>query len=294
MLSGMSTRTLVIHTGALGDFLMACPAIEALHRAGPVVLAGSPERHELAVAAGIAEAAEPLDALGLHEVLAAEGARVPERFGAFVAGFDRAVVWMRDPGGVLARAFQAAGVGEVLCRPGLPQATWPGHASAYYLDTLGLPPVSAYRLNVAPEPGLDIVLAPGSGSPRKNWPLAHFCAVADHFTRAGRRVTWLLGPAEEGLESLGPGETLRCPPLPALARQLAGAALFVGNDSGPTHLAALCGCPTIALFGPGGSTIWHPIGPRSQVLGGDGWPSVEAVISEIDQTLYRQRDRRIP
>ena len=98
MLSGLSTRTLVIHTGALGDFLLACPAIEALHREGAVVLAGSPERHMLAVAAGIAEAAHSLDTLALHEVLAAEGARVPERFRRFVAGFQRAVVWMRDPG----------------------------------------------------------------------------------------------------------------------------------------------------------------------------------------------------
>jgi ADP-heptose:LPS heptosyltransferase len=50
--------------------------------------------------------------------------------------------------------------------------------------------------------------------------------------------------------------------LPELAAILSRAALVVGNDSGVTHLAALSGAPTLALFGPFDPAYWSPIGPR--------------------------------
>jgi ADP-heptose:LPS heptosyltransferase len=53
---------------------------------------------------------------------------------------------------------------------------------------------------------------------------------------------------------------LRDLPLPQLAAKLAAAALYIGNDSGVTHLAAAAGAPTIALFGPTDPATWAPIG----------------------------------
>ena len=54
--------------------------------------------------------------------------------------------------------------------------------------------------------------------------------------------------------------------LGALAALLEGAAAFVTNDSGPMHLAAALGTPTIALFGPETPTGYRPLGPRVRVL----------------------------
>jgi heptosyltransferase-3 len=68
----------------------------------------------------------------------------------------------------------------------------------------------------------------------------------------------------------GPDETLdratRFENLFDLARWLAGAALYIGNDSGITHLAAAVGIPVIALFGPASPDIWAPRGPNVTVL----------------------------
>ena len=60
--------------------------------------------------------------------------------------------------------------------------------------------------------------------------------------------------------------TLVDAPLLEVARQLQQCKCYVGNDSGITHLAAMLGVPTIALFGPSDPTTWHPVGPSVRVI----------------------------
>ncbi len=54
--------------------------------------------------------------------------------------------------------------------------------------------------------------------------------------------------------------------LPELAGVLERCALFVGNDSGITHIAAAVGAPTIALFGPASPAVWQPTGDNVSVI----------------------------
>jgi ADP-heptose:LPS heptosyltransferase len=56
----------------------------------------------------------------------------------------------------------------------------------------------------------------------------------------------------------------------------------VGNDSGPTHLAAVVGCPTVALFGPTDPAVWAPVGSHVRIVGaraddGAPWADVDQV-----------------
>src|SRR5690606_4646933 len=90
--------------------------------------------------------------------------------------------------------------------------------------------------------------------------------------RRGERVDVLLGPAE--LERDDPrrwpwpapaGFVVAPAPAELLAR-VRGAAAFAGNDSGPTHLAAMAGVPAVAVFGPGRPGVFAPNGPRAEVL----------------------------
>jgi hypothetical protein len=114
-----------------------------------------------------------------------------------------------------------------------------------------------------------VAIHPGSGSPTKNWP-------ADRFAELARALSpdrpWLLiaGPADANaiapLAAL-PGAVLaRDLPVRVLAALLAQARLYVGNDSGITHLAAAYGAPTLALFGPTEPSQWSPVGPSVTVL----------------------------
>jgi len=109
----------------------------------------------------------------------------------------------------------------------------------------------------------------GSGSASKNWPARRFLELAQILSP---NHPWLLieGPAEPRAGSIPDGTdravVARGLGLRVLGTALAQSGLYVGNDSGVTHLAAAWGAPTIALFGPTDPAIWAPTGPHVTVL----------------------------
>ena len=119
----------------------------------------------------------------------------------------------------------------------------------------GIPriPCDAVRENFA-------VIHPFSGSTRKNWPLEKFRAVAAHLERI-MPVYWCRGAEDPPLP-----EAVRIDDLYQLACWLAKARVYVGNDSGITHLAAAVGTPVLALFGPTDPAVWAPRGPHVRVV----------------------------
>lgn len=124
---------------------------------------------------------------------------------------------------------------------------------------------------------------PGSGSPRKNWPVERFAELSHGLERAGHRVVWIRGPAEMGQPEVWTGERIDRPSLQALAATLAASRLFIGNDSGVSHLAAAVGAAVVTLFGPTRAEVWRPDGPRVRVVdSADGTMvgiSLDAVLS---------------
>jgi ADP-heptose:LPS heptosyltransferase len=140
------------------------------------------------------------------------------------------------------------------------------------------------------------VVHPGSGSPKKCWPLDRFLEVVSFLRRRGFSGTLATGEAEERWEgelrkvALPAGWTwLRRPALPALARLLREATLYLGNDSGVTHLAAACGTNVIAIFRKEFETAWLPFG-RTTVLSAENVEqvSLEDVVAAIGRVLSRQ------
>jgi heptosyltransferase-2 len=143
--------------------------------------------------------------------------------------------------------------------------------------------------------GLDdapvVAIHPGSGSPAKNWPAERFAAVASHLQRErGARLLLVSGPADEAAvatvrqcmegrystpQQRGPSVPLRPEqdpvllhdlPLPLLAAILSRCRLYVGNDSGISHLAAALRVPTVAIFGPTDPDVWAPRGPAVRIV----------------------------
>ena len=120
-----------------------------------------------------------------------------------------------------------------------------------------------------------VALAPGSGHPKKNWPAAAYVDLARGLEeRYQAQVWWVLGPAEAAMESASrqtlPDQEVRLLkdlPLGWLAAILAEFQLYVGNDSGVTHLAAALGGPAVAaIFGPSDPAVWAPPGDRTTVI----------------------------
>jgi hypothetical protein len=115
-----------------------------------------------------------------------------------------------------------------------------------------------------------LAVHPGSGSRQKNWPGQRFAELAEALA-PGRPLLVVEGPADTDavgpLQSCAAAVFARGLPLRTLGAILAEASLYVGNDSGVSHLAAACGARTLALFGPTDATVWAPAGPRVRVVG---------------------------
>ncbi len=293
MPTGNPRRILVWHQGALGDVLLSLPALQALahcHVDARFTLVGNPAPLTLialslpveSVASGESRLWTPLFG----------DTPLPSSLRSFLAGFDLAVVFSPRPRPELLDRFRQAGVPEGLWLCSIPQdahqpvgrlqaeclasrgITVPAAASPVTLPPAELQEAHAWRLAVREAGGGPVIaLAPGSGSPKKNWPLTHFLKLAGRLRETYRAgLAWVLGPAEEGLAATlqrvasPPDVFLTRLPLPALAARLQCCELYVGNDSGVTHLAAATGGPAVvAVFGPTDPRVWAPPGEHVRV-----------------------------
>ncbi len=105
---------------------------------------------------------------------------------------------------------------------------------------------------------------------------------------AGWRVLVIVGPADEAaaaalLAALPPDRAQQAGglTLPQLVALLPRVSLYVGNDSGVSHLSSSLDVPTLALFGPTDPAIWGPRGPRVQVVWAGAATSVGVMLSPM-------------
>jgi len=102
------------------------------------------------------------------------------------------------------------------------------------------------------------VLHPMASAPDKIWPHSNFLEIADHIERGlGLEPIFIAGPGES-LEVFRRYPCVQGASLEEIKSLLAGASLFVGNDSGPAHMAAAFGLPVVVLFGSSDPEIWRP------------------------------------
>jgi ADP-heptose:LPS heptosyltransferase len=131
------------------------------------------------------------------------------------------------------------------------------------------PPPPYYRpdpalLAGAPEGGA--YLHPGAGKIKNRWGAKGFAAVARELLASGLEVRLLEGPQDAGTvaaveSALGRSlPAVRGETIPMLAARFARAALYVGNDTGPLHLAGAVGCPTVGIYGWNDPAEWAPAG----------------------------------
>jgi lipopolysaccharide heptosyltransferase III len=114
------------------------------------------------------------------------------------------------------------------------------------------------------------VLHPLASAPEKTWASSNFLAVAEHIQRnLGLEPIFIAGPGES-LVAFDRYTCISGASLEEVKSLLAGAGLFVGNDSGPAHMAAAFGLPVVALFGASEPAIWHPWQTASAVMTSNG------------------------
>jgi heptosyltransferase-2 len=302
-----SPHILVIRGGAIGDFIMTLPAVGALRERWPeahLEILGYPHINELAHGRHYADATRSIEARALAGFFVPHGILDPIWMDYF-AKFRVVVSYLFDPDGIFADNVKRCGVKQYI--PGSPKPSdlpaarhycQPLEALAIYVDE----PVPRVFPNDDDRAAAAKFLArlraeriaaihPGSGSEKKNWPVEKFAALARWLVdEMDFQLVIVRGEADEKAANRLLDELSPRPVTPAtglklveLAGVLERCALFVGNDSGVTHLAAAVGTPTVSLFGPASSPIWEPQGAQVRVVqfGADDMAQVRQAIDQL-------------
>jgi heptosyltransferase-2 len=239
---GPSRRRLLIRPGAIGDFIVSLPAMEALRGDYTEVWCAG----QNVPLARFADSARSIVSAGLDRLGLLPADDVIER----LRGFDSIISWygtQREDFPALVRSLGLPF--EFL--PALPDGS--AHAVEYYRAQVGAGtrfpqlecPVAAREF---------AVIHPFASSVAKRAPMEWFEAAARRLGES-MPVHWLCGPEEQLAGAVRIGD------LYELACWLQGARIFVGNDSGISHLAAAVGTPVYAFFRTTDPKVWVPRGP---------------------------------
>ncbi|HSZ58114.1 MAG TPA: glycosyltransferase family 9 protein [Tepidisphaeraceae bacterium] len=286
---------LIFHQGALGDFVVTWPLALGLARVfaqSRVFYVTSSQKGALAERV---LRVESVDVEGGWYQLFSQEPKLPDPAmrliqGArwiisFVAGAENA--WLQN-------VRRLAPEATLVCLSTAPGDQFEGHVTTHLLAQLASWPVLAAAMDQmlkaitargigipAGNPGGPVVLHPGAGSGKKCWPPERYLELARLLNSSGRAVEVVLGEVEmerwpaaqvKAFENVAVAR--RTATLLELLDRIAAASAFVGNDSGPGHLAGILGVPTISIFGPGDPQSWRPVGPKVQVVCGE-WDVID-------------------
>jgi len=279
-------RILVIRGGAIGDFILTLPTIGALRDRWPrahVEIVGHKSIIALAEQRFYADGTRSIED-GLLASFFSPDAVLPGEWTRYFAGFDLVLSYLYDPDAIFATNLQRAGVMRLVQGPA--KIVGPEHAAAQLakpLAALGIPapdPAPRFYPSAADIASakrfLDsdrrprLMLHPGSGSVEKTWPVGRWKDLVGQFCDAAS-VTLIGGEADRAASAalrvefrdVQVAEDL---PLPLLGAVLAASDLFIGHDSGISHLAAAAGATCLLLFGPTDPAIWAPANKNAQIL----------------------------
>lgn len=291
------SRVAIIRLRSLGDCVLSTPAISLLHYARPDlriavivedrfadVYRGNPAIAEvLPPTARAIRAFAPDLCLNLHG--GTRSARLTLLAGAkFRAGlnifrpafaYNVSIPTAQEILDITRRVHTAEHMASVMFYLGV-ERTWIPRAYV---------PAPPGRSPLAPT-GRYAVIHPLAATPEKTWPAASFREVAAFLVKSMHVEPIFVGGPDEDLSTFAPWRTVSGASLRDVAQLLRDASLFLGNDSGPAHMAAAFGLPLAVMFGPSDPEVWSPWRTVGKVLRATGPIStipVTDVIRAIDR-----------
>lgn len=273
-----SGRILVIRGGAIGDFILTLPVLQAIKQFLPeahVEILGYPNVANLATLCGLAQQAREIEAQAVAGFFA-RGGQLNEEWMRYFGQFEIIISYLYDPDEIFQKNVERCSKAQFIQGPHRPNEREDQHATQVFLKPLEqlaifeaddvpqltLPP-KAPAHSLAPS---RLILHPGSGSKSKNWPLPRWIELlAQLLSRTNWHVLIVGGEADrEEVETLAATACTRRVevelgrPLNELAQQLTHCEGFVGHDSGISHLCAALGLPGLVLWGLTKTSIWRP------------------------------------
>lgn len=285
-------KILVLRGGALGDFLLTLPAVAGLREKWPeaeLEMVVAQKFGDLVVGPQSVQAIRPIDQPGLASFYA-RGGELDPVWADYFTEFDLTLSYLFDPDEIFFTNWKrAGGTGEFVAHdPRNPrEAAW--RHLAQPLRQWGAEVGDARRLfgeklkqtgeRKGGKPAW--LVHPGSGGKAKCWPVQDWVRELELLRRKHDfALTWVGGEVEEGLAAEVPekwrsGEHAwrQNLSLTEVFLQAQQADLFLGHDSGISHLAGWSGAKCGLLFGPTDAAVWAPPGERVRCWSGGGkWP----------------------
>jgi heptosyltransferase III len=288
----LMNRVLIIRGGAIGDFILTLPALRALREAYPdthIEVLGYKHIAALAENRFYAQAVRSIE-YGPLSSFFARNSDLPAELASYFATFDLIISYLYDPDRIFESNLRRCGVENLLCGPG--KIAEKGSHAARQLAR----PIEEFGIRVADlteriflsekdrrlaQEFLGnlsrpiVAIHPGSGSTKKNWPLQNWIALfSGEYWHVEKRPSLVVvsGEADKAqtpqLEHDWKDSDVRFAinlPLPHLAAVLEHT-IFVGHDSGISHLAAAAGANCILLFGPTDPNVWAPRNENVQIV----------------------------
>jgi ADP-heptose:LPS heptosyltransferase len=273
-------KLLIVHQGALGDFVAIFPAIIRLkkyYHQIDVLCQG--QLGKLAAELGLVKQWYPLEAASFASLYTDE---IDHNVKNTFKRYAKIVLFSRSE--QLEQSLNRITGNRCFRLPPQPPADTPIHITAYTIQHLvregllckvdaGMTD-SCFSIhpgkNKAPSTSRKkILIHPGSGCIRKRWPISQFKQIESKLKSEGFKPEFVLGPAEMDLvNQLEHQDRIihACSDLLDLVGLYKSAGGYIGNDSGASHLAAFMGLPTVVIFGPADPARWKPNGPSVEVV----------------------------
>jgi hypothetical protein len=281
---------LILRLAQIGDSLITFPIIRALREKYPdpnVTYVGNSAVLPIAQDWGLAEEVYAQGRLEYDKPMTEERIR-SSAWLPLLQQSDLVVYWLlyQDIDGHAGKDMLAAGARKVIIVDGFPQVDLAKHWMETMAIATGFPDLKAEH--VAPFTSMKqasefcmfdppIAIHPGCSDGDRRWPAASFAAIINRLLRLQQPVLLLAGPDDAEqlqivrkhlLPAPKPGllTILQNAPIVEVSRRIKQCKCYLGNDSGMTHLAALLGVPTIALFLPDFAVTMHPLGPSVEII----------------------------
>ncbi len=296
MLPESARKVLFIHQGALGDLVLSLPALASFREFYPNAhfeIAGFPRILSLIEGRYYADKVVSIDGSDWSS-LYLEKTEIPQRLVNYLSDFDMGVVFAANPNQVFGENLRLAGIKYVFQIRTVPPNGKKIHVINYILSSandvgleiLHTPPRLYLRRperlfadgflkgNSIDGSKMLVAIHPGSGGKKKVWMHQRFEEVMYELSGKINPVFLIIcGPTDElFVEPILANTHLLNPilikdiPLVRVASIIEKCRIYIGNDSGITHMATAIGKPTVALYGPTDPDIWGPKGPYVSVL----------------------------
>ena len=304
-------KILVIRGGAIGDFILTLPVLAALREQFPAArleVLGYPHIAQLALVGGVAQNVSSIESRALAGFFARNGeldAALQEYFG----GFGLILSFLYDPDEIFRVNISRCSRAQFIQCPHRPDESAGIHATEVFLkpleklaifDVESSPRLAVERaFQTTVHSGRWLAVHPGSGSSAKNWPCAKWTEMLERLAKETTLYFLLIGGEAERdylkrLADTLPSNRIKLMqnvPLTEVARWIASCQVFVGHDSGISHLAAAVGVPSLILWGKTTEAVWRPKAGVMTLLRDDrglDFLDVELVIRHIEQLIGKK------